>query len=218
MAVINWVFPETHPECGVVPGPNCWPGLTEAEAAIRAIKQQVDWLLVLVHWSDELFAFPRPEDRQIAGDLASVGSDIIIGHHPHVVRGFEVIGQCPVFYSLGNYYFSDFQDAQGKWIVQSAPLNRQGLGVLIEFDRVQGISYQLQSFYQDNQQTLPDTQQRAARQARRTSKPLGLTQDDYPIWYRRKRQRFDRWWGRWHFGVRRVGLQGIIAYGLQHFK
>jgi len=218
LAIVNWVFPETHPECGVFPGPNCWPGLQEARAAIQSIKQQVDWVLVLVHWSDELFAFPRSEDRQIARELAGMGADIIIGHHPHVVRGIEMVGSCPVFYSLGNYFFSDFRDARGNWIVQSAPLNREGLGVLVDFDRDRGLTYQLLSFIQVEQKAIADPRQRAARQAKRTSAPLSLSLNDYESWYKHKRQRFDRWLGRWYFGVRRLGVRGIIAYGRRKLK
>jgi hypothetical protein len=218
LAVVNWVFPETHPECGLVPGPNCWPGLPEAEAQIHSLKQQVDWVLVLAHWSDELFAFPRPEDRLLARELAMAGADIIVGHHPHVVRGLEMVGTCPVYYSLGNYYFSDFKDTRGNWIVQSAPLNQEGLGVLVEINRARGLSHQVLSFIQVDQQTLIDPQQRAARRYMRVSAPLSLNQEEYEQWYRRKRQRFDRWWGRWHFGVRRLGVRGLIAYGLRYFK
>src|SRR5690349_18353760 len=29
LSIINWVFAETHPDWGAVPGPNCWPGVTE---------------------------------------------------------------------------------------------------------------------------------------------------------------------------------------------
>jgi hypothetical protein len=106
LAVVNWVFPETHPDWLSVPGPNCWPGLVAAKRTIQALKQQVDWILTVVHWSDEHFPYPRPEDRAIVRELAQMGVDLVVSHHPHVVRGVEVIGFCPVFYSLGNFYFS----------------------------------------------------------------------------------------------------------------
>jgi hypothetical protein len=40
----------------------------------------------------------------------------------------------------------------------------------------------------------------------------------YETWYRSKRQRFDRFWGRWHFGVRRLGLRGLLARALHTFR
>ena len=39
--------------------------------------------------------------------FADLGVTAIIGHHPHVVRGMEIIDSCPVFYSIGNFYFSE---------------------------------------------------------------------------------------------------------------
>ena len=34
------------------------------------------------------------------------GADIVIGHHPHVLQGFEVLEGVPVYYSLGNFLFA----------------------------------------------------------------------------------------------------------------
>src|SRR4030042_1186441 len=59
LAIVNWVFPETHPDWMAVPGPNCWPGGTEAKKAIEQLRSHVDWVVVAVHWSDELFPYPR---------------------------------------------------------------------------------------------------------------------------------------------------------------
>ena len=114
IAIVNWVFPETHPDCETAIGPNCWPGLGEAKLIIQSLKKNANWVFVLVHWSDEDFSFPRPEDRLLARELAGMGADMIIGHHPHVVRGMEIIGSCPVFYSLGNYFFSNFEGPPGE--------------------------------------------------------------------------------------------------------
>ena len=54
-------------------------------------KGEADWVMVVVHWSDELFPYPRPEDRATARELAQMGADLVVGHHPHVVRGMEII-------------------------------------------------------------------------------------------------------------------------------
>jgi hypothetical protein len=211
LALLNWVFPETHPECDVGIGPNCWPGLVEAEATVKSLKKQAQWVIVLAHWSDELFSFPRPEDRLLAHQLAGMGVDMIISHHPHVVRGMENIGSCPVFYSLGNYFFSNFKNSQGEWIVQNSPRNREGLGVLVKAVRTQGLSYEMIAFIQVDQQTMIDPQDKAVSRVKSTSAPFTLNQAEYEEWYREKRHRFDRWWGRWHFGVRRMGIRGLMA-------
>ena len=91
LAIVNWIFPETNPDWMAIPGPNCFPGVNQAKQVICDLKQDNDWVMVLAHWSDELFPYPRLEDRIIAQEFAHTGLDIFVGHHPHVVRGFEVL-------------------------------------------------------------------------------------------------------------------------------
>jgi poly-gamma-glutamate capsule biosynthesis protein CapA/YwtB (metallophosphatase superfamily) len=133
LAILNWVFPETHPDWLSIPGPCCWPGLDRAREEIRELKSVSDWLMVVAHWSDEHFPFPRPADRTIALELAQLDVDVIVGHHPHVARGMEWIGDCPVFYSIGNFYFANFSNHHAGWTGKQAPRNPEGLGVEISF-------------------------------------------------------------------------------------
>jgi poly-gamma-glutamate synthesis protein (capsule biosynthesis protein) len=42
----------------------------------------------------------------IAKYVFDAGADIVMGHHPHVVQGFEMYKGKPVFYSLGNFIFT----------------------------------------------------------------------------------------------------------------
>jgi hypothetical protein len=191
LGIINWVFPETHPDWHHVPGPNCWPGLSEAEHIIKEIKQVADWVLVLVHWSDELFAYPRPEDREIARELASIGADLVIGHHPHIIRGMEVIGSCTVFYSLGNFYFSNYPDANGSWIARQAPRNREGLGVHISFKRGSRPKCRMLSFWQLKSRVANDPFHRAAKRVKWASKPLNhIRGTEYVSWHEKERAAF----------------------------
>ncbi len=211
LAILNWVFPETHPDWMHVPGPNCWPSLNEARHIIQRIRSHADWVLVVVHWSDELFPYPRPGDRTVAYELVSAGADLIIGHHPHVVRGAETIGTCPVFYSLGDFYFSDVADGQGGWITRRAPRNREGLGVWITFRRGHSPIYRVLPFWQANGHVTLDTLRRATKRMEHVSRPLEQFQGSaYAEWYISERSRFDRWGYRWHFGLWQMGWRGLI--------
>ena len=92
-------------------GPDA-PGVAEFEPeaavrAVRALRPQVDWLVVQVHWGVEMSRLPTPEQRGWARRLAEAGADLIVGHHPHVLQPFETVAGVPVFYSLGNFVFSD---------------------------------------------------------------------------------------------------------------
>jgi len=211
LAVLNWVFPETHPDWMAVPGPNCWPGAEAAAQAIRAIRQEADWVACVVHWSDEHFAYPLPADRLAARALIHAGADCVIGHHPHVVRGCETVNGRPIFYSIGNFCFDDIPDGRGGWAVRQAPRNREGLGILIRLRRGEPPRYQAHSFWCAGGVATVDRAARAQRRMERASRILQTAEDEaYAQWYAASRARFDRWSARWHFGVRRLGMRGTM--------
>jgi hypothetical protein len=213
LAIVNWVFPETHPEWNVVPGPNCWPGVNEANRIICDLKSEADWVIALLHWSDELFPFPRPKDRTIARELANAGLDILIGHHPHVVRGMEVIYGMPVFYSLGNYYFSDIRDQYGNLLFYQAPRNREALVINITFKRGQAPRFEALSYWQGINETQPDPFHRATRRMRKVSKPLAKQLGDgYSRWYGKRRRIFDHWEYRLNFSLWQKGRSRLFYY------
>lgn len=72
------------------------------ENDIRAIRKQVDLLIVSMHWGIEYEFEPSAEQKKYAKLLADLGVDLVIGTHPHVVQPVEYIGDTLVFYSLGN--------------------------------------------------------------------------------------------------------------------
>jgi poly-gamma-glutamate capsule biosynthesis protein CapA/YwtB (metallophosphatase superfamily) len=213
LAILNWVFPETNPDLMCVPGPNYWPGIEGARSCIQELKREVDWVIVFAHWSDEDFPYPRLDDRIIAQQLADSGTDLLVSHHPHVVRGMEVIGSCKVFYSLGNYYFSDIIEESGDWIGKWAPRNRESLGILISFNRGFKPECNVLSFWQEKDKVINDQRNRAIRRLKQTSQPLSrVIENDYAEWYMAKRKRFDKIWVRWHFGIHKLGGRGLVRY------
>lgn len=213
LGIINWVFPETNPDLQSVPGPNCWPGYEQARQVIADLKQKTDWVLAIVHWSDEYFSYPTPEDRAMACELEKMGVDIIVGHHPHVVRGMETIGACPVFYSLGNFYFSNTPDKKTGTVSRQAPRNREGLGVLLTFKRGQRPAYQTLSFWRGEKETTLDPRGRAVMRFQNVSRRLQQdSASDYVRWYRVARPRFNQWEFRWHFRLRKLGAQAVLQF------
>lgn len=73
---------------------------------IREAKEECDFLAVYVHWGIEREAYPQEYQTDIAKNCFAAGADLVIGAHPHVLQGIEFIDGKPVFYSLGNYVFS----------------------------------------------------------------------------------------------------------------
>lgn len=75
-----------------------------AYADISKVRDLVDVVIVAMHWGTEYSHGVSAEQTKIANYLSSIGTDIIIGAHPHVVEPVEYInnGKTFVIYSLGN--------------------------------------------------------------------------------------------------------------------
>jgi gamma-polyglutamate biosynthesis protein CapA len=71
-------------------------------ADVRAARTH-DVVVVSLHWGDEFFERPSPADIALAHDIMDAGADLIVGHHPHVLRGVEQYGRGYIVYSLGNF-------------------------------------------------------------------------------------------------------------------
>ena len=70
---------------------------------IEMVRSGVDVLMVAMHWGVEYQETPNLYQKDMAEFLASLGVDIIIGTHPHVIEPIEWIGDTLVIYSLGNF-------------------------------------------------------------------------------------------------------------------
>lgn len=73
------------------------------ERDVRELRKHTDAVIVSVHWGEEFIQRPSPEEIQTARRLVDAGADLIIGHHPHVLRGIERHGRGHIVYSLGNF-------------------------------------------------------------------------------------------------------------------
>lgn len=62
-------------------------------------------VITVMHTGTEYEYEPDGYQRQVVSRALSCGTDLIIGHHPHVVQGYEIRDGVPVVYSLGNCVF-----------------------------------------------------------------------------------------------------------------
>ena len=62
-------------------------------------------VITVMHTGTEYEYQPDGYQRQVAERALSCGTDLIVGHHPHVVQGYEIRNGVPVVYSLGNCVF-----------------------------------------------------------------------------------------------------------------
>jgi len=75
----------------------------KVKADVERVKDKVDVVMVAMHWGSEYTHTPTYEEKKIAQYLASLGVDIVIGTHPHVLQPIDFIGDTMVIYSLGNF-------------------------------------------------------------------------------------------------------------------
>ena len=69
----------------------------------RIVRDKVDLLIVAMHWGVEYTHTPTAYQIDMANYLESLGVNIIIGTHPHVVMPITFINDTLVIYSLGNF-------------------------------------------------------------------------------------------------------------------
>ncbi len=92
-------------------------------------------VITIMHAGTE-YNYEPPDDyqRQIVERAVSCGTDLVIGHHPHVVQGYTVADGVPVVYSLGNCSFGGTTHAKDSdaLVVQAVLFFRDGSPEKIE--------------------------------------------------------------------------------------
>ena len=77
---------------------------------IDRVRDNVDVLIVAMHWGVEYTHEPTEYEKDMANYLASLNVDVIIGTHPHVIQPVTWIDDTLVIYSLGNFISAQYQN------------------------------------------------------------------------------------------------------------
>lgn len=99
--------------------------MTEARA-------KADVVIVAWHWGDEGTSKVNQRQKQIARQMASVGADLILGSHPHVLQPVQWIAggsgrRCLVAYSLGNFVFDAKKGQTSKTALLHVTIHKGGV-------------------------------------------------------------------------------------------
>ena len=101
-----------HEMPGGTPTILTWPheeDLARLVDDLRALRPQVDVLIVSMQWgisnSSEIAGYQRTAARA----ALEAGADLVFGHGPHKLQAVEVYRGKPIFYSLGNFVFDWFK-------------------------------------------------------------------------------------------------------------
>lgn len=75
----------------------------QAKIDIESVRDKVDVVIVSMHWGEEYTHDPTYSEKREAKYLSSLGVDLIIGSHPHVIQPVGYVDDTLVIYSLGNF-------------------------------------------------------------------------------------------------------------------
>jgi poly-gamma-glutamate capsule biosynthesis protein CapA/YwtB (metallophosphatase superfamily) len=93
---------------------------------IRLVRPTVDFIVAVLHLGAEYRHVPAPAELALLERLAAAGVDLVVAHHPHVLRGIQRIGRMLVFHSLGNLLFDSASGVTAESGVARVTLERDG--------------------------------------------------------------------------------------------
>ena len=76
--------------------------------AIRTAAEHADYVIALPHWGTEHSTWLQDKQRDSARAYIDAGADAVIGAHPHILQGIEYYNGKPILYSLGNFWFDNY--------------------------------------------------------------------------------------------------------------
>jgi poly-gamma-glutamate capsule biosynthesis protein CapA/YwtB (metallophosphatase superfamily) len=111
IGILNFVTKDTNPNPPLNTEINLnFFEIDKVSQDVSSLRNMVDHIVLCLHWGGKFEGGRYPDWDQpiIARKLIDAGVDLIIGHHSHTVQPFEVYKGKYIFYSLGNFCFSDF--------------------------------------------------------------------------------------------------------------
>jgi poly-gamma-glutamate synthesis protein (capsule biosynthesis protein) len=99
--------PIEHDQPGTPAKIHTFPHKVDLQAMVDDIqkaKAKADIIILSMHWGVHFVpALLAEYQREIAHVAIDHGADLILGHHPHILKGIEVYKGKVVMYSLGNF-------------------------------------------------------------------------------------------------------------------
>lgn len=102
--------------------------------SIKALEDEVDSIIVCLHWGLSEYILPSPEQVDFANQLSKIPKvSAIIGHHSHVIQGVQIIEGTLVAFSLGNFAFRSFMHKNVNYRLSED--NKWGMLLQVMFDQ-----------------------------------------------------------------------------------
>ena len=94
---------------------------------VKELAAKVDFVVVGFHWGYEYQHYPVSQQTTEAHAAIDAGADLVIGHHPHVLQGFETYHRRLIAYSLGDLVFDHIAVETGQTVLVDAKLTADGV-------------------------------------------------------------------------------------------
>lgn len=115
--------------------PGCNPlDMTIIAEDIARASELADLVMVSFHWGTEDVRYPTPFDpfnpqdfEAIAHQVIDLGASVVLGHHPHIVQGFEVYNGGVIAYSLGNFVNDQAKPHQKEGTILELQIGPEGV-------------------------------------------------------------------------------------------
>ena len=109
---------------------------------IQEAKENADFVVLIAHGGHEHYELPSPRIKKWYRFFVDAGANAVIAHHTHIISGYEIYKDAPIFYSLGNFCF-DWHGLQNKaW--------NKGMMVRLNFEKSKPITFDIEFVSQNN--------------------------------------------------------------------
>jgi len=94
---------------------------------VTAAKRGNDVVIVMMHWGREKQHELRDYQRVLGREAVEAGASLVIGTHPHISQGVELITRSVVAYSIGDGVFGGANKRREGSLVMRAAFGPEGL-------------------------------------------------------------------------------------------
>ena len=117
-------FEATSSHAGVA---QAFTNVARMKRDVKELAARVDYVVVGFHWGYEYQHYPVAQQTKEAHAAIDAGADLVIGHHPHVLQGFETYRRRLIAYSLGDLVFDHRAVETGQTVLVDATLRPDGV-------------------------------------------------------------------------------------------
>ncbi len=94
--------------------------------AVEKAAKKAKFVICSFHWGEEYTGRPNQTQRELAHAVIDAGADLVLGHHPHVLQGFEIYNDRLIAYSLGDFVWDHYSRETGETVILRVAIPGKG--------------------------------------------------------------------------------------------